>query len=121
MSGRGTSYSQLEDQLQVARVLATIDPARSLELLESGIIQLNELLSAAASLSGFEVHIFVHGEMPLSGNSQLGGMVIRYGQELSILAKSDFRRALTATEHFQSPEARLLARLSIVQAVLGRA
>lgn len=115
-----TNYKQLEDQRQVAHVLAEVEPQRSLQVLESGINQLNELLPAAASLSGFEVHIFSLGEMPLPGNSQLGAEVVRYGQELAILAKSDFRSALAAAEQFQYAEARLFARLSILQAVLGR-
>jgi hypothetical protein len=115
-----TSYKQFEDQLQVAHVLGAIEPQRSLDLLESGINKLNELLSAAASLSGFEVQIFKPAEMPLPGNSKLGEVVIRYGQELAILAESDFGRASGAAEQFQYPESRLFARLSIVQAVLGR-
>ena len=78
-----TSYKQFEDQLQVAHVLGAIEPQRSLDLLESGINKLNELLSAAASLSGFEVQIFKPAEMPLPGDSQLGAVVIRYGQELA--------------------------------------
>lgn len=115
-----TSYKHFEDQLQVAHVLSATEPQRSLELLESGINKLNELLSAAASLSGFEVHIFRRAEMSLPGNSQLGAMVIRYGQELATLAKSDFGRALAAADQFQYPESRLFARLSIVQAVLSK-
>jgi hypothetical protein len=70
-------------------------------------------------LSGFEVQIFSHGEISLPGNSQLGAEVVRYGQELARLAKSDFRSAVAAVELFQYPEARLFARLSIVQAVLS--
>ena len=115
-----TSYKQFEDQLQVARALGAMDPQRSFDLLESGINKLNELLSAAASLSGFEVHIFKPAEMPLPGNSKLGAVVIRYGQELGIMSKRDFRRASAAADQFQYPESRLFAQLSIVQAVLGR-
>lgn len=115
-----TSYKQFEDQLQVARALGAMDPQRSFDLLESGINKLNELLSAAASLSGFEVHIFKPAEMPLPGNSKLGAVVIRYGQELGSLAKRDFRRASAAADQFQYPESRLFAQLSIVQAVLGK-
>lgn len=114
-----TNYKQLEDRRRVAHVLAAVDPQRSLQVLASGINQLNELLPAAALLSGFEVQIFSHGEMPLPGNSQLGAEVVRYGQELAILAKSDFRSAVAAAELFQYPEARLFTRLSIVQAVLS--
>ena len=114
-----TSYKQIEDQLQVAHVLGATEPQRSLDLLESGINKLNELLSAAASLSGFEFQIFKTSEMPLPGDSKLGAVVIRYGQELAILAKSDFGRAVAAADQFQYPESRLFVRLSIVQAVLA--
>ncbi len=115
-----TNYKQFEDQLQVAHVMGEIEPQRSLNLLGSGITKLNELLSAAASLSGFEVQIFKPAEMPLPGKSQLGAVVIRYGKELAILAKSDFGGAVAATEQFQYPESRLFTRLSIVQSVLGK-
>ncbi len=116
---RATNYQQFESQLQVAHAYATVDPARSFEVLELGINQLNELLPAAALLSGFEVNIFKDGEMSLPGNSTLGTMVARYGQELAVLAKSDFERARATADHFQYPEARLLARLAITQGVLG--
>ena len=58
--------------------------------------------------------------MSLPGHSKLGAVVIRYGQELAILAKSDFGRASAAAEQFQYPESRLFARLSIVQSVLKK-
>lgn len=116
---RATSYQQLGNQLQVAHAYAPVDPARSFELLELGIGQLNELMPAAALLSGFEVNIFKDGEMSLPGYSGLGQMVLRYGQELAALAKTDFARAHTTADQFQYPEARIIARLSIVQGVLG--
>ena len=56
--------------------------------------------------------------MSLPGNSKLGAVVVRYGQELATLAKSDFPRA-AAAEQFEYPEARLFVRLSLVQAVPG--
>jgi len=115
---RATNYEQLQNKLRVIRVLGASDSARTFELLQSGIDQLNELISAAAALNGFEVEMFVSNEMPLPGNGQLGAMVVQYGQELALLAKSDFRRAVAAAEQFQYPEASLFARLSIVEAAL---
>ena len=56
-------------------------------------MQLNELLSAAALLSGFEVDIFKDGELPLKRGSTLSSVITRYGEELGTLAKSDFERA----------------------------
>lgn len=118
VAGRATNYEQLQNKLQVIRALRASDSTRTFELLQSGIDQLNELISAAAALNGFEVEMFVSNEMPLPGNGQLGAMVVQYGQELSLLAKSDFRRAVAAAEQFQYPEASLFARLSIVEAAL---
>jgi hypothetical protein len=120
VSRRATNYQQLEDQLRVAHSYAELEPARSFEILEPGINQLNELLPAAAMLSGFDVNIFKDGELPMQGGgSMLTNMIARYGQELSFLAKSDFERAVLTADKFQLPESRILARLSIVQGVLG--
>jgi hypothetical protein len=116
---RATNYPQFEQQLKVARALADLDPARSFDVLDPGISQLNELLAAAAILSGFEVSIFRDGELPLEGGSGLGDMVARYGQVLATLGKTDFARAESSANKFQLAEARLMSQLAIVRNVLG--
>jgi hypothetical protein len=116
---RATSYKQFDQQLRVADAFATLEPARSFDVLDPGIAQLNELLSAAALLSGFEVNIFKDGELPLEGGSGLGDMVARYGQQLATLAKVDFARAESSASKFQLAEPRLLSQLAIVRNVLG--
>lgn len=119
VSQRATSYGQFEAQVSVASAYEALDPARSFETLEPGINQINELLSAAAVLSGFEVNIFREGELPLKGGGSLTGLVVRYGAELASLARIDFERAQLMTERFQLAEPRVLARLTMVRAVLG--
>ena len=116
---RATNYQQFEQQLRVADAFASLDAARSFDVVDPGIAQLNELLSAAALLSGFEVDIFKDGELVLGGNSRLGDMVSRYGQELARLAKLDFARAENSANKFQLPEPRLFSQLAIVRNVLG--
>jgi hypothetical protein len=116
---RATNYGQFEAQVNVAHAYAALDPSRSFETLEPGINQINELLSAAAILSGFEVNIFKDGELPLQGGGSLAGIVMRYGTELASLAKIDFDRAQLMTERFQLAEPRILARLTMVRGVLG--
>ena len=116
---RATNYKQFDQQLRVADAFAALEPARSFDVLDPGIAQLNELLSAAALLSGFEVNIFKDGELPLEGGSGLGDMVARYGQELATLAKIDFARAESSANKFQLPEPRLFSQLAIVRNVLG--
>jgi hypothetical protein len=116
---RASSYKQFDQQLRVADAFAALEPARSFDVLDPGIAQLNELLSAASVLSGFEVNIFKDGEMRLNGGSGLGDMVARYGQELAKLAKVDFSRAESSANKFQLTEPRLFSQLAIIRNVLG--
>jgi len=118
VSRPATNYQQMDAQLRVARGFATLDSTRSFQVLEPGILQLNELLAAAAVLNGFEVNVFKEGELPLQASSGLGNMVNRYAQELALLAKTDFERAQTLVNRFQLTEPRIQARLAIVQGVL---
>lgn len=119
VSRRATSYAQFEAQVNVAHAFAPLDPAKSFETMEPGINQMNELLSAAALLSGFELNIFKDGELPLQGGGSLAGMVARYGTELAALARIDFEKAQTLTDRFVLAEPRILAKLTVVRGVLG--
>lgn len=119
VSKRAVTYRDLENQLRVAAIFASIDPKRSFEVLEPGITQLNELLAAAQVLSGFEVEVFRDGELPLQGNSELSRMVARYGLQLASLAKNDFEMAQITADKFQFAEPRLMAKLTIIQGAFG--
>ena len=118
-SRRATGYEHFEQQLKVAHAFAAVDPARSFEVLEPGISQLNELLSAAAVLSGFEMNMFRDGEMSMQNGNGLTSTINRYGQELALLARSDFERAETLAGRFQFAEPRIMTRMAIVQGLLG--
>jgi len=119
VSKRAMNYKDFEDQIKVAHAYAAVDSKRSFEILEAGIAELNELLAAATILNGFEVDIFKDGEMSSRSDSDLVGMVTRFSMELGSLSKVDFDGAHTTADKFQLPEARMTARLSIVQTVLG--
>lgn len=116
---RASSYDNFEQQLKVAHAFATVDPARSFETMEPGISQLNELLQAASVLSGFEISMFRDGEMSMQGGNGLTATISRYGQELAVLAQNDFERSETLAGRFQFTEPRIMARLAIVQGLLG--
>jgi hypothetical protein len=116
---RAADYRDLDNQLKVAGLFATIDPKRSFEVLDPGIAQLNELLAAAQVLSGFEVEVFREGELPLEGRSELGQVLLCYGQQLASLAKLDFEHAQITAEKFQLAEPRLMTKLAIVQGAFG--
>jgi hypothetical protein len=118
-SRRATSYEHFEQQLKVAHAFAEIDAARSFEVMEPGISQLNELLAAAALLSGFEMNMFRDGEMAIQGGNGLTATINRYGQELAVLAQNDFERSETLAGRFQFAEPRIMTRMAIVQGLLG--
>lgn len=116
---RATNYEHFDQQFRVARAFAAVDPARSFEILDPSIGQLNELIAAASVLNGFEINIFRDGEMSLQGGSGLNSMVQRFGQELGTLADKDLDSAETLAGRFQYAEARITTRLAIVQGLLG--
>ncbi len=116
---RAMNYKDFEDQLKVAHAFASLDAKRSFQILDAGIAELNELLAAATVLNGFEVDIFKDGEMSSRADSDLVGMVLRFSGELGSLSKVDFDGAHLTADKFQLPEARMTARLSIVQSALG--
>ena len=116
---RATAYEHFEQQLKVARAFASVDSSRSFEVLDPGISQLNELLSAAAVLSGFEVNMFRDGEMSMMTGNGLTSTINRYGQELALLAKTDLERSEALAGRFQFAEPRIMARLAIVKGLLG--
>lgn len=117
-SRRATSYEHFGQQLRVARAFSTIDPARSFEILDPAISQLNELLAAAVVLNGFEMNMFRDGEMMLQAEGSLSSMLNGFGQELAVLARSDFERSETLAGRFQFAEPRIMTRLAIVQGLL---
>ncbi|HEX3249315.1 MAG TPA: hypothetical protein VHS05_07800 [Pyrinomonadaceae bacterium] len=115
---RATGYDNFEQQLRVAHAFAAIDPARSFDVIDPGISHLNELLSAAAILSGFEINMFRDGEMAILNGNGLTSTIGRYGQELALLARKDFERSEALAGRFQFPEARIMTRMAIVQGLL---
>ena len=116
---RATNYEQFEQQLRVAHAFATVDPARSFEILDPGITQINELLSAAAILNGFEINMFRDGEMSIQSGNGLTSTIMRFGQELAALARVDFERSDTLAGRFQLAEPRIMTRLAMVQGLLS--
>jgi hypothetical protein len=116
---RATSYEHFEQQLRVARAFATVDPGRSFEILDPAISHINELLSAAAVLNGFEITMFRDGEMAIQGGNGLTSTIGRFGQELAALARVDFERSDTLAGRFQLAEPRIMTRLAIVQGLLN--
>ena len=116
---RASNYQQFEQQLRLADAFKDLEPTQSFEVLEPMVPQLNELLSAAQTLNGFEINVFRDGELPFEARSGLTTMVNRVGQVLGQLAQKDFDRSQILANRFHLTESRLIARLEIVRGMLG--
>ncbi len=117
--GRAENYGQFSAQLQIARAYATLDPARSFEIIEAAIDRLNELITAAAVLNGFAQDSFKDGELRPQGGYMWNELIQNCAASLAVLAHTDFDRALSSVARFQRGDARLLARLWIAQGMLS--
>jgi dsDNA-binding SOS-regulon protein len=123
VSPKPKSDAQLYTLLQIARVYALVEPPRAFEMIESLVDQANNLLSAASVLSGFLLPsgVFKKGEMVLPpGYSNVSVQFRQFGKELGALALLSFERTKAAADKFQRNEARIMARLFIVQGVLSQ-
>jgi len=119
VSGKATNYHQLQTQLNVAQAYLPFDPDRSFELVTQIINQLNELMTAAAALDGFENSYLKNGEWMPSGGSALNNVVITCNQQIASLARVDFDRARSLADRWQRGEVQIRAWLMIVETVLS--
>ena len=112
--------TELNALLYLARSYAPIEPARSFDIIEPIVEQLNLLLSALVSIDGFESwQQFKDGELIATGSSVIANTTMQCARDLALLSRADFDRAKSAADRFDRVEVRMTARLFIVQGVLS--
>lgn len=119
---RAKNIKQLGAQLMVVQAFARIEPERSLAMLEPIVDQLNELLAAAATLGSFilDEEIMRDDEVRMEIFAGLAPMFSgQYTPDLRALASHDFERTRALADRFQRDEVRMMARLLLVQSILG--
>jgi hypothetical protein len=107
-------------QLQLAYGYSSIDAQQSVGIILPMIIQINQLVAAAAVLDGFENRYLQDGEWMKPGYTSLGNLIHNLEQNLGMLALKDADGARTLSNQFERPEIRLMAQLEIAQALLGK-
>jgi hypothetical protein len=115
--GKAEDYNQLSTQIQIAGVYANLQPEKSFEILEQMIDQVNDLISAASVLDGFNND----GQKRFRGGELLFQSK-RFQGELSMLmplVHKDFDRALSIADKLQRNETRLLGRFLVVVGALS--
>jgi hypothetical protein len=119
---RAKNITQLGAQLMVVQAYAKIAPERSLMMLEPIVDQLNELLAAAVMLGSFvlDEEVMRDDEIRMEMFTTMLPYVSQtFMPDLSALASFDFDRTRALAERFQRDEVRMMARLLVVQSVLG--
>lgn len=119
---RAKNITQLGAQLLVAQAYAKLNPERSLTMLEPIVDQLNELLAAAVTLGGFilDHEVMQDEEIRMEVLTSVLPFAESYFMaDLRRLAISDFDRTRALAERFQRDEVRMLARLLVVNSVIG--
>jgi hypothetical protein len=121
IDGRVANHVQFNLKLQIAQAYAEIEPTRGFEMLEGAIDHLNELIDAAAKLNGFGGQdVFKDGEMKAQSGYMWNELIRASATGLTALSRTDFDRARAATERFERADVRVIARLAMVQAMLGQ-
>ena len=120
LSNQVKNQEQFGSLLQIARSYERLDPARSLEICDPLVAQLNPLIAAAEVIDSFQNSFeFQNGEMRiLFGSGIVSSLSRSFAEVLTTVASSDLQRAQAITGRFERSEPRLIARLQFVQKVL---
>jgi hypothetical protein len=118
-----TSQAQSEALLAVLLADAIVDSDRAFTAIEPIIDRANDNLAKLLLLDKLIKSGFVKdGEIKLrnAGIFSLDFVIFRYGKGVVALASADFNRTKALTDRLQRNELRVMARLLMVQALLGR-
>jgi hypothetical protein len=113
------NISKLTMRLRLAQNYSSLDSEQSVALLESIVVQVNQLVAAAVVLDGIEVRYLKEGEWLKANYSSLGGLINNLDQNLAELARRDPAGARNLSNQLERLEIRLMAQLRIAQSLLA--
>jgi len=112
--------AQLETQIRLAMHFSYLKSDRGFAIMESVLPKLNQLITAAAALDGFENNYLRDGEWNMSSEGTVGRLLTDLAQSARVFGSFDFDRSVTMAGQFERPEIRLMAQLKIAQGVLAK-
>jgi hypothetical protein len=110
---------KVSQQFQLANAYAQVDSEESFAIIGGIVSQINELVTAAAVMDGFENRYLKNDEWLTNGGSSVGNLVTNLRQALAQLGRRNFDRAEALAEQLERPEIRLLSQVDIAQAALS--
>ena len=109
---------QVQYQIGIARRYCQVKSDRCFTRLEPIIRKLNELVSAATPLNGFDNRYLRNGEWNMTAEGGVGSLLTMLAQNAVYFALYDFERALVLSSRFERREIRMMAQLKLAQGVL---
>ena len=108
---------QMQYQIGLAARYCQIKSDRCFTMMEPVIRKLNELVSAATTLNGYDNRYLRNGEWNMTAEGGVGSLLTMLAQNAVYFALCDFDRAMAMTSQFERREIRMMAQLKLAQAV----
>jgi hypothetical protein len=109
---------QMQYRIGIAVRYCQVKNDRCFTMMETIIRKMNELVSAATRLDGFDNRYLRNGEWNMTAEGGVGSLLTGLAQNAVYFALCDFDRALAMSSHFERREIRMMAQLKLAQGVL---
>jgi len=102
---------QMQWQIGIAVRYCQVKSDRCFTMMEPIVRRMNELVSAAAKLNGFDNRYLADGEWIMTAEGGVGSLLTMMAQNAVYFALSDFDRAIAMSTQFERREIRMMAQL----------
>jgi len=109
---------KIETRLNLATTYCALGNDRGLDIVQSQMPKLNELIDAAVKLDGFDTTYLRDGEWNMSANGEIGNVLTKLSQSAGAFASCDFDRAVSLAAQFERNEIRIMAQVKLAQVIL---
>ena len=108
----------MQYQIGIAVRYCQVKSDRCFTMMEPIIRKMNELVSAASKLNGFDNRYLSNGEWNMTAEGGVGSLLTMIAQNAVYFALCDFDRAIAVSSLFERREIRMMAQLKLAQGVL---
>ena len=110
---------QILTQMVMAIVYSLAKSDQGFALMKGMVPKLNELITAAAKLDGFETNYLRNGEWNMSAEGEIGKLLTFLSSYAGHFAWHDYDRAMNLAAQFERAEVRMMAQLKLAQGILS--
>jgi len=111
--------SQTRLQIYLASLYCLAKDDHGFGMMESLLPRLNDLVTAAVKLDGYDTRYVRDNEWNMSASGSLGNILTTLSGNAGAFAWTDFDRAVTLAGQFERTEIRMMAQLKLAQGILA--